>query len=134
MSDIQSNEPSSTEPLPVVEAGSAEEGKPIESGTPAVSTPSPVVPTAPVSDATVIASPTVDAGNVAAAAVAGVLAAGPVVVAGGSTFEQRVEERFLALEAALMKFPASIATVMARGSQEPADFAKSVLAHLFGKQ
>lgn len=50
------------------------------------------------------------------------------------TFEQRVEERFLALERALMGLPHSIMHVMHQGSMEADEFAKRVLAHLFGNQ
>lgn len=50
------------------------------------------------------------------------------------SFEQRVEERFIALEQALMNLPHSIATVLHRGSMEAEEFAKQVIAHLFDKE
>lgn len=50
------------------------------------------------------------------------------------TFEQRVEERFLQLEHALMGLPHSIHTVLSQGSTDAESFGKAVLAHLFGKQ
>jgi hypothetical protein len=46
---------------------------------------------------------------------------------------QLIEERFQVLEAAFLRLPHSIATVMARGSQAPEEFAAAVHAHLFSK-
>jgi hypothetical protein len=48
------------------------------------------------------------------------------------TFEQRVEQRFIALEQALMRLPHSLHTVLSRGSTTAEEFAHNVLAHLFG--
>jgi hypothetical protein len=49
------------------------------------------------------------------------------------TFEQRVEERFLALEHALTELPHSIMATMQKGSLDAAEFGKAVIAHLFSK-
>lgn len=56
----------------------------------------------------------------------------PVQAAEPKTFEQRVEDRFVALERAVMGLPHSIAHVMHQGSMEAEEFAKRVIAHLFG--
>lgn len=50
------------------------------------------------------------------------------------TFEQRVEERFMALEQALMGLPHSIHTVLSRGSTSAEEFGAAVIVHLFGKK
>jgi hypothetical protein len=57
-----------------------------------------------------------------------------LIAADTQTFEQRVEERFLALEQALMGLPHSIHTVMSRGSTSAEEFGAAVIAHLFGKK
>ena len=49
------------------------------------------------------------------------------------TFEQRVEKRFLEVEAFLMKLPHSIAHAISLGSAEPEELAKRALAHLLDK-
>lgn len=46
---------------------------------------------------------------------------------------QLIEERFQVLEAALLRLPHSIMTVMQRGSQTAEEFASAVHQHLFGK-
>lgn len=53
--------------------------------------------------------------------------------ADATTFEERVEQRFLALESYLMKLPHSIAHAFSQGSAEPEELATRVLAHLFSK-
>ena len=50
------------------------------------------------------------------------------------TFEQRVEERFLAVEHFITELPHSIHSVMGQGSMSAEDFGKAVLAHLFAKK
>lgn len=50
-----------------------------------------------------------------------------------ATFEERVEQRFLALEGYLMKLPHSLAHAFSQGSAEPEELASRVLAHLFNK-
>jgi len=50
------------------------------------------------------------------------------------TFEQRVEERFLAVEHFITELPHSIHSVMTQGSMSAEEFGKAVLAHLFAKK
>ncbi|HXP66481.1 MAG TPA: hypothetical protein VN815_13480 [Steroidobacteraceae bacterium] len=49
------------------------------------------------------------------------------------TFEERVEQRFLAIEKAIQELPHSIHSVLQQGSHDTESFAKSVLHHLFSK-
>lgn len=50
------------------------------------------------------------------------------------TFEERVEKRFIEIEAFVMKLPHSIAHAISLGSAEPEELAKRALAHLFAKE
>jgi hypothetical protein len=69
--------------------------------------------------------------------VAPVVEAAPVAPAepapAPKTDMQLIEERFQVLEAAFLRLPHSIMTVMQRGSQAPEEFAAAVHAHLFSK-
>ncbi|UEP31607.1 hypothetical protein [Burkholderia sp. B21-007] len=49
------------------------------------------------------------------------------------TFEQRVEQRFLQVEAFIVKLPYSIAHALHQGSGSVEELAQRAIAHLFGK-
>ncbi|MGY6240544.1 hypothetical protein ACW910_24180 (plasmid) [Burkholderia ambifaria] len=49
------------------------------------------------------------------------------------TFEQRVEQRFLQVEAFIVKLPYSIAHALHQGSGSVEELAERAIAHLFGK-
>lgn len=107
MSDVpQDAAPSSTEPVQAV---------------PAVDVPN---------DALVAAAPTAEPASVSNADGASTTLPSGASSAEPVTLEQRVAD----LERALVSLPHSIATVMHRGSMEPVEFAKAVVAHLFGHE
>lgn len=81
--------------------------------------------------APVVAEPTT--AQASAPSAAGADTTSPIVASSPAepqTFEQRVEARFLQVEAFLMKLPHSIAHAFSLGSAEPEELAKRAVAHL----
>lgn len=133
--------PSSTEPVGN-DAGGA---SPVEMSAPEVSAPaveaSPAVaevgndvsPAVESSTAELVSAPAASADAGVSQPAANLHGSNGQEPAEPQTFEQRCEERFLALEGYLMKLPHSIAHAFSQGSAEPEELASRALAHLFSK-
>lgn len=148
MSDVpQDAAPSSTEPQPTGEVetrpletktyadGSQATGyglpdvSPMDNVTPVISTRTGGAGDVP-NDVSVAAAPTAAPDSASNAAGENTTLPSDASSAEPPTLEQRVAD----LERALVSLPHSIATVMHRGSMGADDFAKAVIAHLFGKE
>lgn len=132
--------PSST--APAAEVGNAPAAAEASATAPATAEVPNAAPTPPAGDAMPVAG---DLPNAVSAAAVPTVEAVSVSNADGAnttlpsaensdaepkTFEQRVEERFLKLEAAIMQLPASIHAVMSNGSMEAEDFGAAVVKHV----